>query len=61
MSTNVGGVPELFPANCITLKNPTVDSLFEGIQEALVDIQNKHVVHPRALNDVDRAILDSYG
>ncbi|CBK21841.2 uncharacterized protein [Blastocystis hominis] len=60
VSTNVGGVPELFPSNCITLKSPTVNSLFEGIQEALVEIDFKHVAHPRVLDEVDKAILDSF-
>ena len=60
VSTNVGGVPELFPSNCITLKSPTVSSLFEGIQEALVEIDFKHVAHPRVLDEVDKAILDSF-
>ena len=42
------------------LKSPTVNSLFEGIQEALVEIDFKHVAHPRLLDGVDKAILDSF-
>lgn len=35
VSTKVGGIPEVLPSNLIILKEPNIDEIYEGLEEAI--------------------------
>lgn len=35
VSTRVGGIPEVLPSNLIILKEPNIDDIYEGLEEAI--------------------------
>lgn len=57
VSTNVGGLPEVLPPKLITLTEPNVDSLVDGVQLALQDLQARKFVSPM---DAHQIIQQSY-
>lgn len=35
MTTNVGGIPEVLPSDMVLLADPTVESVYEKLEEAI--------------------------
>lgn len=60
VSTNVDGVPELLPESKGFFVAPTEDALVRGVSEAIRDVQNNPVRHPRELTSEDKRILAVY-
>lgn len=52
VSTNVGGVPEVLPPQLIKLTDPSVDSLVDGLQSALIDLKNNRFVPPSEAHEI---------
>lgn len=46
MSTKVGGIPEVLPADLIYLVEPTVPALIEGLETAIADYKKGNVKCP---------------
>ena len=60
MSTNVGGVPELFPPDYILLTPPTICDIVTTIKQAIVIAQKNPVSHPRIVNKQDKQLLEMF-
>ncbi|ENN78681.1 hypothetical protein YQE_04853, partial [Dendroctonus ponderosae] len=50
VSTRVGGIPEVLPDDLITLTEPTVPSLLEGLDKTILELKRGQFVCPYACN-----------
>ena len=50
VSTKVGGIPEVLPKKMIYLREPRVDDLITGIEEAVDDLRNGRNMCPFQCN-----------
>lgn len=51
VSTRVGGIPEVLPSSLIILTEPTVDSVYRGLREAIArEMEKKQITSSRYMN-----------
>ncbi|XP_075972365.1 phosphatidylinositol glycan anchor biosynthesis class A [Anticarsia gemmatalis] len=58
VSTNVGGIPEVLPANMIYLTEPNVSGLVKGIEHAMMDIKDGNILCPFECNRMIRTMYN---